>query len=516
MGAYLSEPITEKCSTDETGLRVSYGSSSMQGWRMTQEDAHNTILNYDKDTSFFAVYDGHGGAEVAKYCALRLPDFIKSLKSYSDGQLTDALRDGFLQFDATLITPDGLSELKMLAGASSDDSAEASPDEGEAELLHAEAEMPIEDLLARYSAKAKHLAKEAEESDGTKPKAEKERHAKPNTEKEGHAKPNVQKEGNAKPNMEKEGQAKSDVEEEGHGRPNEDKLVNGDCSGASPSDKMPPAEKGDRLLLHAEVASSSGADAEKGAVTSSDGDCGEGSSAVAVTGTPDETRRLRRPWKPYMALVADASSDSSESEESSEEEEDGEDEEDEEDDEEEEEVDAERSTARGRERRVADFGRNNRETKRNRRETNACISMGGCLARSPEVGMPAQQVGFDSGCTAVVALLRGRTLVVANAGDSRCVVCRSGKALDMSLDHKPEDATELSRIRQAGGTVTRDGRVNGGLNLSRAIGDHAYKRNAEFELQDQMITALPDVKTLELDPETDEFMVLACDGIWWV
>ncbi|CAN8007083.1 unnamed protein product, partial [Ixodes pacificus] len=126
------------------------------------------------------------------------------------------------------------------------------------------------------------------------------------------------------------------------------------------------------------------------------------------------------------------------------------------------------------------------------------------------------QVGYDSGCTAVVALVRGRTLVVANAGDSRCVVCRSGKAVDMSLDHKPEDATELSRICRAGGRVTRDGRVNGGLNLSRAIGDHAYKRNTELELRDQMITALPDIKTLELDPETDEFMILACDGIWYV
>lgn len=35
--------------------------------------------------------------------------------------------------------------------------------------------------------------------------------------------------------------------------------------------------------------------------------------------------------------------------------------------------------------------------------------------------------GMDSGCTAVVAILRGNELYVANAGDSRCVVCRSGK-----------------------------------------------------------------------------------------
>lgn len=40
----------------------------------------------------------------------------------------------------------------------------------------------------------------------------------------------------------------------------------------------------------------------------------------------------------------------------------------------------------------------------------------------------------------------------------------------MSYDHKPEDEVELARIKNAGGKVTMDGRVNGGLNLSRAIG----------------------------------------------
>lgn len=35
--------------------------------------------------------------------------------------------------------------------------------------------------------------------------------------------------------------------------------------------------------------------------------------------------------------------------------------------------------------------------------------------------------GSDSGCTAVVALLKDKKLWVANAGDSRCVVCRNGK-----------------------------------------------------------------------------------------
>ncbi|ELU02956.1 hypothetical protein CAPTEDRAFT_153043, partial [Capitella teleta] len=124
-----------------------------------------------------------------------------------------------------------------------------------------------------------------------------------------------------------------------------------------------------------------------------------------------------------------------------------------------------------------------------------------------------EEPGADSGCTAVVALLHGLKLYVANAGDSRCVLSRDGKAIDMSEDHKPEDPIELSRINKAGGCVTMDGRVNGGLNLSRAIGDHCYKQNTALTLQEQMITSLPDIKCLSLEP-TDEFMVLACDGIW--
>ena len=47
---------------------------------------------------------------------------------------------------------------------------------------------------------------------------------------------------------------------------------------------------------------------------------------------------------------------------------------------------------------------------------------------------------------------------------------REGKAVEMSADHKPEDDVEHTRIKKAGGKVTPDGRVNGGLNLSRAIG----------------------------------------------
>lgn len=46
-------------------------------------------------------------------------------------------------------------------------------------------------------------------------------------------------------------------------------------------------------------------------------------------------------------------------------------------------------------------------------------------------------------------------------------------------------------------------------------GDHFYKRNKALPPEDQMISAMPDVKVLTLNEDHD-FMVIACDGIWWV
>uniref|UniRef100_A0A8D8ZHD1 Protein mahjong n=1 Tax=Cacopsylla melanoneura TaxID=428564 RepID=A0A8D8ZHD1_9HEMI len=121
--------------------------------------------------------------------------------------------------------------------------------------------------------------------------------------------------------------------------------------------------------------------------------------------------------------------------------------------------------------------------------------------------------GMDSGCTAVVVLFVDNQIYIANAGDSRAVLCRGTTALDLSEDHKPEDDVERARIVKAGGEVTPDGRVNGGLNLSRALGDHSYKQTTSLPLSDQMITALPDVTVQTLQPD-DQFIIIACDGIW--
>ena len=78
------------------------------------------------------------------------------------------------------------------------------------------------------------------------------------------------------------------------------------------------------------------------------------------------------------------------------------------------------------------------------------------------------------GCTACVILLTIDEIICANVGDSRAVLTQNISTFDLSDDHKPFNDDEALRILEAGGNVD-DGRVNGKLSLSRAIGDLSYK-----------------------------------------
>ncbi|KAJ1303186.1 hypothetical protein OPQ81_011385 [Rhizoctonia solani] len=117
-----------------------------------------------------------------------------------------------------------------------------------------------------------------------------------------------------------------------------------------------------------------------------------------------------------------------------------------------------------------------------------------------------------SGCTAVAALLTEDKILVANAGDSRSVMSVKGVVKELSFDHKPQNPSESSRITAAGGYVEYN-RVNGNLALSRAIGDFEFKQNYAIQPEEQIVTANPDIIEHDITEE-DEFVVLACDGIW--
>ncbi|WVZ77642.1 hypothetical protein U9M48_025487 [Paspalum notatum var. saurae] len=85
-------------------------------------------------------------------------------------------------------------------------------------------------------------------------------------------------------------------------------------------------------------------------------------------------------------------------------------------------------------------------------------------------------------------------------------------AYNLSRDHKPELAAERERIMKAGGFIHM-GRVNGSLNLSRAIGDVEFKQNKFLPPEKQIVTANPDINVVELCDD-DDFVIVACDGIW--
>ncbi|KAM9425386.1 protein phosphatase 1bb isoform 2-T3 [Pholidichthys leucotaenia] len=121
--------------------------------------------------------------------------------------------------------------------------------------------------------------------------------------------------------------------------------------------------------------------------------------------------------------------------------------------------------------------------------------------------------GLDrSGSTAVCVLLSPTHLYFINCGDSRAVLSREGKVGFSTQDHKPCNPREKERIQNAGGSVMIQ-RVNGSLAVSRALGDYDYKCVDGKGPTEQLVSPEPEVCVLER-VDGDEFIVLACDGIW--
>ncbi|CAN6444421.1 unnamed protein product [Victoria cruziana] len=142
-----------------------------------------------------------------------------------------------------------------------------------------------------------------------------------------------------------------------------------------------------------------------------------------------------------------------------------------------------------------------------------CRLMRSCFSRvDAEVGrmMVAPKdvgvSGMTSGSTALVALVGEHHIIVANCGDSRAVLARTGSAVPLSFDHKPERPAEMKRVEAAGGKIINcDGyRVLGVLATSRSIGDDYLK---------PYVISEPEV-TIGNRTAEDEFLVLATDGLW--
>ncbi|XP_075555024.1 protein phosphatase alphabet isoform X2 [Dermacentor variabilis] len=128
--------------------------------------------------------------------------------------------------------------------------------------------------------------------------------------------------------------------------------------------------------------------------------------------------------------------------------------------------------------------------------------------------LPEVASGEDkSGSTAVCALISPSHVYFANCGDSRALLCRNGQPAFTTRDHKPINPGEKERIQRAGGSVMIQ-RVNGSLAVSRALGDFEYKQVAGRGPCEQLVSPEPEVTVQARDTSSDEFLVLACDGIW--
>jgi len=126
------------------------------------------------------------------------------------------------------------------------------------------------------------------------------------------------------------------------------------------------------------------------------------------------------------------------------------------------------------------------------------------------LAIPASISALPSNITSQTALpklqesaSRQRVLYTANVGDARIVLCRNGKALRLSYDHKGSDENEGRRITNAGGMILNN-RVNGVLAVTRALGD-AYMKD--------LVTGHPYTTETVIQPDLDEFLILACDGV---
>jgi serine/threonine protein phosphatase PrpC len=128
-------------------------------------------------------------------------------------------------------------------------------------------------------------------------------------------------------------------------------------------------------------------------------------------------------------------------------------------------------------------------------------------------GLETRSPALQGGAVSVFALVVGEQVIVANAGDARCVlVAKDGSVQRLSVDHKPHLDEEKARIEKEGGFVTvhksRDGvvtsRVCGAIAVSRAFGDVGLQ---------PFLIATPHVSELT-SIVGYAGLILACDGLW--
>lgn len=139
------------------------------------------------------------------------------------------------------------------------------------------------------------------------------------------------------------------------------------------------------------------------------------------------------------------------------------------------------------------------------------------------------ELADPSGSCGIIVCIKESQCIIANVGDSRCVVFKNNTVDFYTQDHKPGTDIENERITKAGGRIYQTPsffplfqngeeisipwRVfPGRLSVSRTFGDVEAKE-AKFGGMKDVVVALPDLTQITLNSEYN-FIILACDGIF--
>eukprot|EP00429_Kryptoperidinium_foliaceum_P026150 CAMPEP_0176136112 /NCGR_PEP_ID=MMETSP0120_2-20121206/69067_1 /TAXON_ID=160619 /ORGANISM="Kryptoperidinium foliaceum, Strain CCMP 1326" /LENGTH=557 /DNA_ID=CAMNT_0017471867 /DNA_START=176 /DNA_END=1849 /DNA_ORIENTATION=- len=463
MGTYLSTPVTDKCEESGESLECpdvpcAWGVVDMQGWRKSMEDAHVAVtdipLQNDSgggDAKVFGVFDGHGGPEVARFCGLYLVSVLTQQETWKQGKLTA------LDGDAKHL--DGMSAAESDAGKALRSTFHA------LDRMIEDMERRDEILILRNEKPPTGERREATAIPPAKPLEGDPPKSMIITRPEDlgdAAKEAIDTADDAK----KEEPAEDDKTEETSTSESTEESTEGR--------EKAPADDDSNEAVGKEEAAEMDRDMMDDENDQRNGDAAEDEGSPSnVTAMFQKILSIGTQTGQVLVNVG------------------------------------------------AEGG-----TKPDTNQTPAAIiAPDQPNSKYPTPAQPTKVLNgrmicnlpdhsIHAGATAIVAVLTGRVLTVANAGDSRAVMCRAeGKTLALSFDHKPQQDIEINRITKAGGFVNQFGRVNGNLNLSRSIGDLKYKQGPGIPPSAQIITAEPDIVQVYVEPD-DEFIILGCDGIW--
>ncbi|EDR27492.1 protein phosphatase 2C, putative [Entamoeba dispar SAW760] len=117
MMGFLESPITQQHSGQLFYSNICCGFSSMQGWRKTMEDSHIIEIQHMSQNgplSLFAIFDGHGGDQVAEYCRIHYLEIMLSTQSFKEKNYQNALIETNYLIDTQLRDETTNIELKNL------------------------------------------------------------------------------------------------------------------------------------------------------------------------------------------------------------------------------------------------------------------------------------------------------------------------------------------------------------------------------------------------------------------